>query len=57
MSSEGLINVCQAVKHGDRRLVTNQKTGKQGIVIDVAGDKLTVQTGPTEEVWLFQDCE
>lgn len=57
MSAEGLINVCQAVKHGDQRQVTNLKSGRQGTVVDVAGDKLTVQTGPSTEVWAYEDCE
>lgn len=57
MSTEGLINVCQAIKHGDLRQVTNLKTGKQGIVVDVAGDKLTIQAGQTTEVWTYEDCE
>lgn len=57
MSTEGLINVCQAVKHGDRRQVTNLKTGRQGTVIDVTGEKLTVRAGPATEIWAYADCE
>lgn len=57
MSSEGLINVCQAVKHGDLRQVKNLKTGRQGTVIEVTGDQLTVQTGHATEVWAYQECE
>jgi len=56
MSTEGLINVCQAVKHGDLRQVTNLKTGKAGIVIDVTGDKLVVQVEKASEVWAYEDC-
>ena len=57
MSTEGLINVCQAVKHGDLRQVTNLKTGEQGTVIDVTGYKLTVQVGEATEIWKYKDCE
>ncbi|MDT8419323.1 MAG: hypothetical protein RQ754_02740 [Desulfuromonadales bacterium] len=57
MSTEGLINVCQAVKHGELRKLTNLKTGKQGIVVDVVGDKLSVQTGGATELWPYEDCE
>jgi len=56
MSTEGLINVCQAVKHGSLRQVTNLKTGRQGAVIEVTGEKLTVQIGRAKEVWDYQDC-
>lgn len=57
MCTEGLINVCQAVAHGDSREVTNLKTGKQGKVIDVSGDKLIVQVEETTESWAYEDCE
>lgn len=57
MSTEGLINVCQAVKHGDLRQVKNLKTRRQGTVVDVTGDRLTVQAGKTTEVWPYEDCE
>ena len=57
MSTEGLINVCQAVKHGDLRQVTNLKTGKQGVVVDVSGGKLVVKVEKTSEVWAYEDCE
>lgn len=57
MSTEGLINVCQAVKHGDLRQVTNLKTNKQGAVVAVEGDMLTVQVDQATEVWIYEDCE
>jgi hypothetical protein len=57
MSTERLINVCQAVKHGDLRQVKNLKTGKQGVVVDVSGDKLIVQAEQASEVWDYKDCE
>jgi hypothetical protein len=57
MSAEGLINVCQAVKHGNLRQVTNLKTGKRGVVVDVSGDKLVVQAEQATEVWGYEDCE
>ena len=57
MSTEGLINLSQAIKHGDLRQVPNLKTGKQGTVVDVSGDKLTIQAGQETEVWTYEDCE
>ena len=57
MSTEGLINVCQAVAHGDSRQVTNSKTGQQGVVVDVSGDKLVVQIDQASEVWAYEDFE
>lgn len=57
MCTEGLINVCQAVAHGDTRQVTNQKTGRQGVVVAVSGDKFVVQVDQDSEVWAYEDCE
>lgn len=57
MCTEGLINVCQAVAHGDCREVTNLRTGKMGTVIDVSGDKLIVQVEKSTEAWAYEDCE
>ena len=57
MSTEGLINISQAVSHGNFRQVTNIKTGERGTVIDVAGDKLIVKVEQGSEVWPYQDCE
>ena len=57
MSAEELINVCQAVKHGDMRQVTNCKLGKEGIVVDVTEDKLIVQVENASEVWAYEDCK
>lgn len=57
MSTEELINVCQAVKHGDSRQVTNLKTGEQGTIVEVSEDKLVVQIGQASEVWAYEDCE
>jgi len=57
MCTEGLINVCQAVAHGEFRQVTNVKTGKQGVVVDIKEDKLVVQAGQASEVWAYEDCE
>jgi hypothetical protein len=57
MSTEELINVCQAVKHGDMRQVTNHKSGKEGIVVDVTEDKLVVQVENASEVWAYEDCK
>ncbi|MCK4535587.1 MAG: hypothetical protein KAT93_01160 [Desulfuromonadales bacterium] len=57
MNVEGLINVCQAVTHGNLRQVRNLKTEKQGTVINWEGNKLTVQVGPATEVWSSEDCE
>jgi hypothetical protein len=57
MCPEGLINVCQAVAHGEFRQVTNVKTGKQGVVVDIKEDKLVVQAEQASEVWAYEDCE
>ena len=57
MNAEGLINVCQAVTHGNLRQVTNLKTSEQGTVINVAGNALTVRVGQDSEVWNCEDCE
>ncbi|MGD9342685.1 MAG: hypothetical protein PVJ25_01560 [Desulfuromonadales bacterium] len=57
MSTEELINVCQAVKHGNMRQVTNHKSGKKGIVVDVTEDKLIVQVEKNSEVWDYEDCK
>jgi hypothetical protein len=57
MNAEGLINVCQAVTHGNLRLVRNLKTKKRGIVVNVEGNELTVQVGQAVEVWAYKDCE
>ena len=57
MSTEELINLCQAVKHGAMRQVTNHKSGKEGIVVDVTEDKLIVQVENASEVWAYEDCK
>lgn len=57
MNVEGLINVCQAVKHGNLRQVRNLKTNCQGTVVNGEGNELTVQVGQTTEVWAYEDCE
>ena len=57
MNVEGLINVCQAVTHGNLRHVKNLKTNSQGTVINGEGNELTVQVGQTTEVWSYEDWE
>ena len=57
MSAEELINVCQAVKHGDMRQVTNHKSGKEGIVVDVTEDKFVVRVENASEIWAYEDCK
>jgi len=57
MNAEGLINVSQAVTHGNLRQVRNLKSNKQGSVINVEGNALTVLVGQTSEVWACEDCE
>ena len=56
MKVEGLINVCQAVTHGNLRQVWNLKTNRQGTVINGEGDKLKVQVEQATEVWDYEDC-
>lgn len=57
METEELINVCQAVTHGNLRQVRNLKTEKLGGVINVEGDELTVHVGKSTEVWSYKECE
>ena len=57
MNAEGLINVSQAVTHGNQRQVRNLKTREEGIVINVEGNALTVRVGQDSEVWDCDDCE
>lgn len=57
MTSEGLINICQAVKHGNLRRVKNIKTNKQGTVINVEGKALTVLVEGDPELWHYEDCK
>ena len=57
MNVEGLINVSQAVTHGNLRRVRNIKTNSQGTVVNSEGNELTVQVGQATEVWAYEDCE
>jgi len=57
MSTEGLINISQAVSHGNFRQVTNRKTGKCGIVIKVSGNNLVVKVEQDSCIWPYEDCE
>ena len=57
MNAEGVINVCQAVTHGSLREVRNLKTDKQGTVINVEGNSMTVLVDQASEVWACEDCE
>lgn len=57
METEELINVGQAVTHGNPRRVRNLKTRKEGTVIGIDGDALTVRLDRTTEVWPARDCE
>ena len=57
MNVEGLINVCQAVTHGNLRQVKNIKTDNLGTVVNVEGNELTVQVGQNTVVWPYEDCE
>ena len=57
MKTEGLINLSQAVVHGNLRRVKNFRTEKQGVVVNVKGEGLTVKLGSDTEVWAYKDCE
>ena len=57
MNVECLINVCQAVTHGNQRQVRNLRTNRQGTVVNAEGNELTVQVGQATEVWSCEDCE
>ena len=56
MTAEGLINVCQAVSHGNSRQVRNLRTDQQGTVLSVKGGAITVLVGQSSEVWPCEDC-
>lgn len=56
MNAEELINVCQAVTHGNLRQVKNLKSEKQGTVVRAEGKDLMVQVGQAVEVWTYEDC-
>jgi len=57
MDSEELINVCQAAKHGNFRMVRNTKTNQQGTVLNVEGNNLTVLVETDSEIWDYEDCK
>ena len=57
MNAEGLVNISQAVAHGNQRRVKNFKTQKQGVVVHVEGEGLTVSLGSDTEIWVYKDCE
>ncbi len=57
METEELINIGQAVSHGNVRRIKNLKTKQEGAVISVVGDALTVQLEETTELWPCSDCE
>lgn len=57
MASEGLINVCQAVAHGNSRKVRNIRTNEQGTAISVEGNRLKVLVEESAEVWACEDCK
>ncbi len=57
MKAEGLINLSQAVAHGNLRRVKNFNSEKKGVVVNVNGDGLTVNIGSGTEVWAYKDCE
>lgn len=57
METEELINVGQAVTHGNARRVKNRITEQEGAVVGVEGSALTVQLAEALEVWSSRDCD
>ena len=57
MNAEGLINLSQAVAHGNSRRVKNFRTEKQGFVVAVQEEGLAVAVGSETEIWPYLDCE
>jgi|UPI000488B388 hypothetical protein len=57
MHGEALINVCQAVIHGNERNVRNRVDGRKGRVIACIQAGFEVQVGENKESWRIEDCE
>jgi hypothetical protein len=57
MTTEELINVCQAVIHGGERYVRNLRTNARGKIISCKSGGLEVDVRGRRETWLFEDCE
>ena len=57
MNSEEVINVCQAISHGNPRQVWNVKSNQRGTVLSCEGNELTVRVGRSKKVWNIEDCE
>lgn len=57
MNGEALINVCQAVTHGNERHVRNRGNGRKGKVIACSRTGFEVQVETGKESWAIEDCE
>lgn len=57
MTDEELINVCQAVSHGNSRKVKNLVKDMEGVVISFEGKNLSVRVGNRTEKWDHSECE
>lgn len=57
MTDEELINVCQAISHGNTRKVKNLENGKEGIAVSYEGKNLAVIVGKSTEHWSFHKCQ
>ncbi len=57
MNNEEVINVCQAISHGNPRQVWHIKSNQRGTVVGCEGKELTVKVGRSTKVWKIEDCE
>jgi len=57
MTGETLVNVCQAVIHGQSRYVRHTNGGKEGRVVRCNEEGLEVEAGNNREFWPFEECE
>lgn len=57
MKGEELINLCQAVEHGNARFVRNTRSNREGAVLSAKGAGIEVKVGSVSEVWHCDECE
>lgn len=57
MKGEELINLCQAVDHGNPRFVRNTRSNMEGTVLSANGQRIEVRVGNGSEIWHCDECE
>jgi hypothetical protein len=57
VKGEELINLCQAVEHGNTRFVRNTRCNREGAVLSAKGSGIEVKVGNANEVWHCEECE